>query len=194
MIKISNKAQKYFIQLLSKQKKGTQIRVFVINPGTLNAECGVSYCSDKTLKNTDIELKFHFFSVFIDKNSKQYLIDSKIDLIKDNLGFQLTLKAPHARLKKISDSSPLFDKIQYFIQSNINPKLESHGGKITLIDIDTQDNDKYAVIKFGGGCNGCSMVDITLKQGIEKELLKKFIELKGVKDITHHQSGTHSYF
>lgn len=194
MIKISNIAQKYFVNLLKKQKKETQIRVFVINPGTLNAECGVSYCSYKTIKSTDIELKFNKFSVFIDKDSKKYLSNATIDLVEDNLGTQLTLKAPNARIKQINKNSSLFDKINYFIQFKINPKLASHGGELFLIKIDTIKNDNYAIIKFGGGCNGCAMVDITLKQGIEKELLKNFTSLKGVKDITEHQSGVHSYF
>ncbi|RRD41335.1 NifU family protein, partial [Tessaracoccus sp. OH4464_COT-324] len=48
---------------------------------------------------------------------------------------------------------------------------------------------------FGGGCNGCSMVDVTLKDGIEKQLLAMFAnELKGVKDVTEHQRGEHSYY
>ena len=40
-----------------------------------------------------------------------------------------------------------------------------------------------------------SMVDVTLKEGIEKELLSEFPdELKGVKDITEHSAGEHSYY
>jgi len=56
-------------------------------------------------------------------------------------------------------------------------------------------NDGVAVLQFGGGCNGCSQVDLTLKEGIEKELLNRFSgELTGVRDITEHQRGEHSYY
>ena len=52
-----------------------------------------------------------------------------------------------------------------------------------------------AVLQFGGGCNGCSMVDVTLKDGIEKQMLAQFAgELTGVKDATEHQAGEHSYY
>ncbi|SQD00967.1 putative thioredoxin-like protein [Escherichia coli] len=54
--------------------------------------------------------------------------------------------------------------------------------------------DGYAILQFGGGCNGCSMVDVTLKEGIEKQLLNEFPELKGVRDLTEHQRGEHSYY
>jgi Fe/S biogenesis protein NfuA len=56
-------------------------------------------------------------------------------------------------------------------------------------------DDGIAILQFGGGCNGCSMVDVTLKEGIEKEMLEIFAnELTGVKDMTEHQSGDHSYY
>ncbi|MDP1051854.1 NifU family protein, partial [Klebsiella quasipneumoniae] len=51
-----------------------------------------------------------------------------------------------------------------------------------------------AILQFGGGCNGCSMVDVTLKEGIEKQLLNECPELKGVRDLTEHQRGEHSYY
>lgn len=50
------------------------------------------------------------------------------------------------------------------------------------------------VLQFGGGCNGCAMVDVTLKEGIEKELLAHFPELTGVQDVTEYQAGEHSYY
>jgi Fe/S biogenesis protein NfuA len=47
---------------------------------------------------------------------------------------------------------------------------------------------------FGGGCQGCSQASVTVKQGIEKLLLKEFPELTGVEDITNHSAGTNPYF
>ena len=56
-------------------------------------------------------------------------------------------------------------------------------------------DDGIAIVAFGGGCNGCSMVDVTLKEGIEKELLNQFVgELTAVRDATEHDRGDHSYY
>ncbi|MCX2957024.1 MAG: Fe-S biogenesis protein NfuA, partial [Candidatus Regiella insecticola] len=77
------------------QETGTQIRVFVINPGTPTAECGVSYCPPDAIEASDTELKFDPFSVFVDQLSAPFLVDAEIDFITDQLGSQLTLKAPN---------------------------------------------------------------------------------------------------
>ena len=76
-------------------------------------------------------------------------------------------------------------------------RLEQHLG-LTLLQRSTRrmeiTDEGYAILQFGGGCNGCSMVDVTLKEGIEKQLLNEFPELKGVRDLTEHQRGEHSYY
>jgi Fe/S biogenesis protein NfuA len=191
MIRITDTAQEHFAKLLANQEEGTQIRVFVINPGTPTAECGVSYCPPDAVEATDTELKFEKLSAYIDELSKPYLDDAEIDFVTDQLGSQLTLKAPNAKMRKVDDNAPLMERVEYVLQSQINPQLAGHGGRVTLMEIT---DDALAILQFGGGCNGCSMVDVTLKEGIEKELLQKFPELKGVRDLTEHQRGEHSYY
>ena len=167
MIRISDAAQAHFAKLLANQEEGTQIRVFVINPGTPNAECGVSYCPPDAVEATDTALKFDLLTAYVDELSAPYLEDAEIDFVTDQLGSQLTLKA------------------------QINPQLAGLGGRRIIKKIT---EDGYAILQFGGGCNGCSMVDVTLKEGIEKQLLNEFPELKGVRDLTEHQRGEHSYY
>jgi len=191
MILITDAAQEHFAKLLANQEEGTQIRVFVINPGTPTAECGVSYCPPDAVEASDTELKFEKLSAFIDELSKPYLADAEIDFVTDQLGSQLTLKAPNAKMRKVSDDAPLMERVEYQLQSRINPQLASHGGRVPLMEIT---DDGIAVLQFGGGCNGCSMIDVTLKDGIEKELLENFPELKGVRDLTEHQRGEHSFY
>ncbi|MCR3755302.1 MAG: iron-sulfur cluster carrier protein NfuA [Sodalis sp. Psp] len=191
MIHITDAAQEHFSKLLANQEPGTQIRIFVINPGTPNAECGVSYCPVDAVETTDTILKYDKILAYVDELSAPYLQDAEIDSVIDKFGSQLTLKAPNAKVRKVSDDAPLIERIEYLLQSQINPQLASHGGHVTLMEIT---DDMYAILRFGGGCNGCSMVDYTLKESIEKELLKKFPELKGVNDLTEHQHGEHSYY
>lgn len=191
-IQISPDAQRHFCRLLEQQEEGTNIRIFVVNPGTPSAECGVSYCPVNAVEATDIEMKYEGFSAFVDEISLPFLEEAEIDYVTEELGSQLTLKAPNAKMRKVADDAPLIERVDYVIQTQINPQLAGHGGKITLIEIT---DDGYAVLQFGGGCNGCSMVDVTLKEGIEKQLLSLFPdELKGAKDVTEHQRGEHSYY
>lgn len=189
-ITITEAAQNHFVKLLAKQEPGTHIRIFVMNPGTPHAECGVSYCPAGTVDDEDTEIKLAQFSAFIDNMSAPFLEDAFIDFVTDELGSQLTLKAPNAKMKKVADDAPLIERVDYHLQANVNPQLAGHGGHVTLVEI-TPEN--FVILQFGGGCNGCSMVDYTLKEGIEKELLQAFPELKGVKDVTEHQHGEHSF-
>ncbi|EGP04668.1 Fe-S biogenesis protein NfuA [Pasteurella multocida] len=191
-IMISDAAQAHFRRLLDQQEEGTHIRIFVVNPGTPNAECGVSYCPPNAVEETDTEMQYASFSAFVDEISLPFLDEAEIDYVTEELGAQLTLKAPNAKMRKVADDAPLLERVEYVIQTQINPQLAGHGGRITLIEIT---EDGYAILQFGGGCNGCSMVDVTLKDGIEKQLLSLFPgELQGAKDVTEHQRGEHSYY
>jgi len=192
MITISETAQEHFVKLLSQQAEGTSIRVFVVNPGTASAECGVSYCPADAVEPEDIEIPFENFSAYVDGDSKLFLEDAEIDFTTDQMGSQLTLKAPNAKLRKVSDDSPLFDRVDYFLKAEVNPQLAGHGGECSLIEIT---DDGIAVLQFGGGCNGCSQIDVTVKDGIEKQLIDIMgDEIKGVRDVTEHERGEHSYY
>lgn len=192
MIKIFEQAQQHFAKLLAKQPAGTHIRVFVVNPGTAQAECGVSYCPPDAVEDTDLRLNFDGFDAVVDAESQPFLVDAEIDFVTDQMGSQLTLKAPNAKVRKVSGDASLIERVQYVIDSEINPQLANHGGRVSVMELTA---DGVAVLQFGGGCNGCSQVDLTLKEGIEKELLNRFSgELSGVRDITEHQRGEHSYY
>ncbi|MGF1738013.1 Fe-S biogenesis protein NfuA [Photobacterium lutimaris] len=192
MITITENAQQHFGKLLAQQPEGTNIRVFVVNPGTQNAECGVSYCPPEAVEASDTEIKFDLFSAFVDELSLPFLEDAEVDFVTDKMGSQLTLKAPNAKVRKVSDDASLMERVDYVIQTQVNPQLAGHGGHVSLAEIT---EDGVAILQFGGGCNGCSMVDVTLKEGIEKELLAQFAgELTGVRDVTEHARGEHSYY
>ncbi|MBE0366603.1 MULTISPECIES: Fe-S biogenesis protein NfuA [Pseudoalteromonas] len=191
MITISETAQSHFAKLLSDQAEATNIRVFVVNPGTSQAECGVSYCPADAVEESDIRLNFNGFDAVVDAESAPFLDEAEIDFVTDKMGTQLTLKAPNAKAKKLSENADLNERVEYMLTSEVNPQLANHGGQVSLVEITAEG---IAILQFGGGCNGCSMIDVTLKEGIEKEMIAKFDEITGVRDITEHQAGEHSYY
>lgn len=188
---ITESAQAHFRKLLSNQEANTQIRVFVSNPGTSNAECGVSYSPPEDREPRDTELSFDGFNARISEHHLPYLDDALIDYEANALGGQLTLKAPNARIRKVAEDAPLVDRIGYLLDSEINPNLAAHGGFVRLVEIT---DEQVALLEFGGGCQGCGMADVTLKQGVERTLLERLPELKAARDITDHQSGENPYF
>ena len=91
----------------------------------------------------------------------------------------------------VNDDSPLNDRINYLLQTEINPGLASHGGEVKLIDVV---EGGIAILQFGGGCQGCGMVDVTLKEGIEKTMIARIPEINGVRDATDHSVTENAYY
>ena len=191
MITITESAQAYLIELLSKQDDDViGIRIFINQPGTPKAETCIAYCREDDKKDDDKPMVFENLSVYLDGRSLPFLEDAFIDYSKDKMGGQLTIKAPNSKMPNVNDDSPLEDRINYVLYNEINPSLASHGGDVSLESIT---DDMIAILKFGGGCQGCSAVDMTLKHGVEKTLMEKIPELKGVNDQTDHDDTSHAY-
>ena len=87
-------------------------------------------------------------------------------------------------------NSALFDQVNTLIQNDVNPSIASHGGVITLHNV----SDGKAYVTMGGGCQGCSMSSVTLKQGVESYIVAKVDGVNEVVDITNHSEGENPYY
>lgn len=192
MIEISESAQAYLRDLLAKQEQeDVGIRIFVAQPGTPQAETCIAYCRPGEEQEGDIPVPYEGFTAWFEERSSGYLEEASVDYAEDRMGGQLTIKAPNARLPQVGADASLEDRINYVLYNEINPGLASHGGMVTLVEVL---DDKTAVLQFGGGCQGCAAVDITLKHGVEKSLLEQVPELVGIKDATDHTDTEHAYY
>jgi Fe/S biogenesis protein NfuA len=192
MIEITESGQAYLRQLLDKQNcEGIAIRVFVLDGGTPKAETCIAFCRPGEEEAQDELFPYGGFNAWIEKKSKVYLEGAIVDFAKDSMGGQLTIRAPNSRSPKLGPDSSLQDRINYILYNEINPGLAAHGGNVSL---ETLTEDKIAVLRFGGGCQGCSAVDLTLKDGVEKTLLKQLPELTAVRDVTDHTDRANAYY
>ncbi|MND55265.1 Fe/S biogenesis protein NfuA [compost metagenome] len=191
-ITITQAAQDYLADLLEKQNApGIGIRVFITQPGTQYAETCIAYCKPGEQKPEDSPLALAAFTAWIDGVSEPFLEDAIVDYATDRMGGQLTIKAPNAKVPMVNEDSPINERINYYLQTEINPGLASHGGQVSLVDVV---EEGIAVLQFGGGCQGCGMVDMTLKDGVEKTLMERIPELKGVRDVTDHSNKENAYY
>ncbi len=161
MLDITDSAKDYLVGLLAKQSSpGMSVRVFITQPGTPYAETCLAYCRPDEVNENDEIMDLDDLRVYLDKQSILYMEDAKIDFAKDKMGGQL----------KVTNDSPIEEQITYILYNEVNPGLASHGGEVKLVEVT---EDGLAILEFGGGCQGCSAVDVTLKEGIEKTLLAK---------------------
>lgn len=190
-IEVTAAAKAHFSSLLAKEDiKGMNLRMSVANAGTVYADVSITFCPPGEEEPSDIRLSFEDFILFIDKGSKGALQSAVVDFKSDEMGVQLSIKAPYLKGKVPGADSSLRERVQYVIDSEISPNLASHGGRVSIVDIL---DEKVVVLQFGGGCHGCGMAGVTLKHGIEKTLKEKFPEIVEIRDITDHTTGEDPY-
>ena len=98
-------------------------------------------------------------------------------------------KAPPAAGAPVNDDA-LYERVAKLFDDEVNPMVARHGGHVELIDV----QDAVVMLRMGGGCQGCGMADVTLRQGIEGMLAQHIPEVRGIVDITDHAQGANPYF
>lgn len=192
VVTVTDPARDYLAELIKKQDvEGMGVRIFVTQPGTRNAETCLAYCPPNEVVPTDEKIDLGKFIMYLDHNSVPFLEEACVDYSKDQMGGQLTIKAPNAKVPMIDDNAPLPDRINYVLASEINPNLAAHGGEVSLVEIV---DGSIAVMRFGGGCQGCSAVSLTLKQGVESTLRDRIPEITEVRDVTDHTQTENAYY
>ncbi len=189
---ITESAEKYLDELLGSQEKDTVgIKIFVSEPGTPRAETCIAYAKEDESLEDYLLIEELSFSLLLEKSSLDFIKDAVVDYSPDKFGGTLTIKAPNAKLPQLNENASIEEKINYVLYSEINPSLASHGGEVSLVEVLDKET---AVLQFGGGCQGCGMVDLTLKDGVEKTLLEQVDGLKGVMDVTDHSYRENAYY
>lgn len=87
-------------------------------------------------------------------------------------------------------TGPLAERISIVLTENINPAIAMHGGMAELVSVD----GTVAFLRLSGGCQGCGMAQVTLRQGIERILRGSIPEISEVVDVTDHASGADPYY
>ena len=190
-VEITESAVNYLKDLLDNQEEPTNIKIFVSDPGTMKAETCIVYCKVGEEEQDDILMDIKDINVFLENESISFLEDCKVDYHPDKFGGQLTIRAPNAKIPSLSKDSSIEEKINYYLYSEINPSLASHGGEVSLVEV--IDSSK-AVLRFGGGCQGCGMVDLTLKNGVEKTLKDNIPEISEIIDSTDHSFKDNAFY
>ncbi len=191
MINITESAQTYFRHLLTTQGgDAVGIRVSAVHPGTPRADARLEFCENGDLLGDEWSLDCEGFTLYVDAPSVPFLDGADIDYVTTGATSQLTIKAPRIKGEAPKGDASLVERVRWLIESEINPQLASHKGEVALEEITAEG---VVRLRFGGGCHGCGMADVTLKQGIEKTLMARIPEITAVRDATDHSTGEAPY-
>ena len=125
------------------------------------------------------------FKVLVDAESLPHIRGASVDFVNELMGGGFRIHNPNPLW-----SDPLAQGVQELIDTQINPAVSQHGGHVTLLDV----KDNLVYVQLGGGCQGCGMVDVTLRQGIEALLKQEFPQIERVVDQTDHAGGNNPYY
>jgi len=133
----------------------------------------------------DLSVDTDGLTVVLDPSSATDLTGATIELDPSVMGGGLRIDNPNEGWQ-----DPVARAVQEVIDRQINPGVGSHGGQVTLVDV----KDGTAFMRFGGGCQGCAAVDVTLKQGVETAIRSAVPAVTAIVDVTDHQAGENPYY
>lgn len=191
MLTVTPTARDYFSRLLSEQADGTGLRLVVHDAGTPHADVELTYCPDGREAAEDTAVDCGEFTLFVERASADSLGGAMIDFETHETGGELSIRAPGLKGQAPSDDAPMDERVAWVLDTRVNPMIASHGGRVGLVKV-TEERD--VVLEFGGGCHGCGMADVTLKQGIETQLREAVPEIRKVVDATDHATGENPYY
>ena len=133
----------------------------------------------------DLALDIDGLIVVMDPTSAADLDGATVDLDTAVTGGGLRINNPNEGWQ-----DPIARAVQEVLDRQINPGVGSHGGMVTLVDV----KDGTAYMRFGGGCQGCAAVDVTLKRGVETAIRSSVPSISAIVDVTDHEAGVNPYY
>ena len=191
MINISESAQAHFRKLIEREDlPGLGVRLAAVHAGLPNADVRLEFAEPRDLQGDEWAIDCEGFTLWVEAASVQYLDSADIDYETKATGGQLQIRAPKIKGEAPADTASLVERVRWVVEHEINPQLAQHKGMVSVQEVTA---DGVVVLRFGGGCHGCGMADVTLKQGIEKTLLTRVQGVTAVRDATDHATGDAPY-
>jgi Fe/S biogenesis protein NfuA len=182
VITITDSARDRILQVMEgKGLVGHSLRVSIRGRGPTGFEYGMTFDGSDGEQPDDTALSAGALKILIDPDTLRHAQGARIDFADG--GFQIDNPNP------IWDD-PRAQTVQALLDEQINPAVARHGGFVQLMDV----KDDTVYVLLGGGCQGCGMVDVTLKQGIEVLIKEALPEIEHVVDTTDHAGGTNPFY
>lgn len=185
-ISISSKAKEHISNFLNvSAEKFHGVSIIVEPKMDRKANYNIKFIDLKDSPNESISINFENFNVLVAKESIPYLEGTEVDLNEEG-----ELEAFNPSMSIIQFDGSVEEQIQQVLDEEVNPMVASHGGVVSLLEI----KDKNVYLEFGGGCQGCGMIDVTLKQGVEVMIKEQVPEIEAIYDVTDHAGGENPYY
>ncbi|MBV9547519.1 MAG: NifU family protein [Chloroflexi bacterium] len=170
-------------QVLANQPAGAVLRVLVKNPSAAVPEYDMAL--EAAPRPDDAMVELEGLRIVVDAAAVPAVHLATLDFVSDPLRPGFRIDPP-----PVGGDDPLAVEVRHVLEHQINPGIASHGGHAELAGI----QDDVVYVALGGGCQGCSMASVTLKQGIEQLIKQAIPRVRAVVDVTDHAGGTNPFY
>ena len=185
-IDISDEAKSYILEKIdSKGGENQGIEIIIDAKTDRKANYNIHFVDLSDTNSENISIDFENFQIFVSLEGVPYLEGTEIKINEDQ---ELVAFNPNMSITKLSGT--VEEQIQHVLDEEVNPMVASHGGVVSLLEV----KDSSAYLEFGGGCQGCGMIDVTLKQGVEVMIQEHIPEIEAIYDVTDHAEGKNPYY
>ena len=153
----------------------------------------LSLVSEADKGEDDVQVEMGDFRVYVGKESAQRLEGATVDFVErvNESGFEIRPPAPTSAPRvEGPPTGELATKVKDVLDAQVNPAVSAHGGEIVLVDV----KGSEIFIEMAGGCQGCALSRMTLKQGVERMVRQAVPEITAVHDVTDHGSGENPFY
>jgi Fe/S biogenesis protein NfuA len=186
MITLTERARDKVLELLrSQDRKNLALRFGVEGRGPGGFRYQLRFVPADERAPADRVVDAGGLEILVDAGSAPKLEGASVDYVETLQGSGFKIENPNSVW-----SDPVAAAVQRLLDDEINPAVASHGGYVTLLDV----KDGVAYVEMSGGCQGCGMADVTLRQGIELRIREAVAEVRSVVDATDHAGGTNPYY
>lgn len=173
------------------EEGGLAVRIRVASPSPLDPRYEITLIESDDIAPEDVTFDDYGFEVVMEPQSAKLLEGARIDWVEtlNESGF----KVENPNIAPVGSKpleGPLADRVKQVIDQYVNPGVAQHGGFVTLVEV----RESAAFVELQGGCQGCGLASVTLRQGIERIIKDQVPEIESVEDVTNHQAGSNPYF
>ncbi len=193
-LQFTDKAREMVLSFMDQEDGELQALRIAVDGSPFSPRYELTLVERETQKDSDVEVDLRGFSVLVDGESATRLDGADVDFVEtmQENGFRVTPNpnAVKAAIDKAAPSGGLADRVRQVLDTQINPSVAAHGGSINLVDV--QGTEIF--IEMAGGCQGCAMSRMTLRQGVERMVVEAVPEVTAIHDVTDHKDGENPYF
>ena len=196
MVKFTNRAREMVLAFMGEGDGALEALRISMEGSPLHPRFELSLVGRDERRPDEQEVDAGGFTVLLAESEAPALEDALVDFVErvNESGFEVRTKdAADGRPANGSarvPQGPLADRVRAVLDQEVNPGIAAHGGVISLVDV--EDTEVY--LEMSGGCQGCAMSRLTLRQGVERMLRQAVPEITAVHDVTDHASGASPFY